>query len=626
MRSLIIGGNRSGKSARAESLIAAAAGPSEVLYVAPGLTSGDDNDFAERVSAHQARRPASWRTIETRDIASVLRENPDAFVLIDDLAAWLTATLDANLGWTGDRHAADTETDDLFAALSDFRGTAVLVSAEVGLGVIAPTTSGRQFADILGALNSRLAEECDYAEFVIAGHAISLDGRAQATPNAARRDDAVARFGSSDARTAATDQDPAQQRPPRPDLSAGPLAGSSAGVAATAGVAAAAYSSQQGEGATAHFSPDSQYSDEDFPGLRESVLYEAPGKFGKVAQPDRNISGQALDYQAMLTKPAGSLGRLEDLAIWYSACRGKVPPPPLANTSIVVFAGDHGVAAHGVSAFPPEVTTQMVENILSGGAGVSVLARQYGAAVKIADMAVAGSTPEHTRRHKIRRSSGSLDREDALTEEETLAAIAAGRRIADEEIDAGADLLIAGDLGIGNTTPATVLIGTITGLEPVTIVGRGTGIDDAGWMRKAAAVRDGMFRSRNVSRKPVELLQRVGGADLAAMAGFLAQAALRKTPCILDGVVVTSAALVADLLAPGARGWWQAGHRSPEPAHTAGLTYLGLEPIVEGNLRLGEGSGAVTALPILQGAVAVIREMATFDTAGVSGKSDTVTD
>ena len=268
----------------------------------------------------------------------------------------------------------------------------------------------------------------------------------------------------------------------------------------------------------------------------------------------------------------------------------------------------------------------MVDNILSGGAGVSVLARLYNATVKVADMAVEGSTPEHTRRHKIRRSSGLLDREDALTEEETLAAIAAGRRIADEEIDAGADLLIAGDLGIGNTTPATVLIGTITGMEPVAIVGRGTGIDDAGWMRKAAAVRDGMFRSRDVSRKPVELLQRVGGADLAAMAGFLAQAALRKTPCILDGVVVTSAALVADLLAPGARGWWQAGHRSPEPAHTTGLTYLGLEPIIEGNLRLGEGSGAVTALPVLQGAVAVIREMATFDAAGVSGKSEIASD
>lgn len=625
MRSLIIGGNRSGKSARAEALIAAAAGSSEVLYVAPGLTSGDDNDFAERVAAHQARRPTSWRTIETRDVSSVLRDNPDGFVLIDDLAAWLTATLDANLGWTGDRHAADTEIDDLFAALSEFRGTAVLVSAEVGLGVVAPTTSGRQFADILGALNSRLAGECDSAEFVVAGHAIALDGRTHSSPAAAERDDAVSRFGSADARHAAVDQEAAPQRPPRPDLSAGPLAGT-AGTATTVGTVAAASTSSSNEDDSAPISPDTQPSDENFPGLGDAALYDTPGRFGKVAQPDRNVSGQALDHQARLTKPAGSLGRLEDLAVWYSACRGEVPPPPLANTSVVVFAGDHGVAAHGVSAFPPEVTTQMVDNIVSGGAGVSVLARQFGATVKVADMAVDGPTPEHTRRHKIRRSSGSLDREDALTEEETLAAIAAGRRIADEEIDAGADLLIAGDLGIGNTTPATVLIGTITGLEPVTIVGRGTGIDDAGWMRKAAAVRDGMFRSRNVSRKPVELLQRVGGADVAAMAGFLAQAALRKTPCILDGVVVTSAALVADLLAPGARGWWQAGHRSPEPAHTTGLTYLGLEPIIEGNLRLGEGSGAVTALPILQGAVAVIREMATFDAAGVSGKSATVTD
>lgn len=625
MRSLIIGGNRSGKSARAEGVVAAAAGSTEVLYVAPGLTSDSDDEFAERVAAHQARRPASWRTIETRDVASVLRENPDAFVLVDDLAAWLTATLDSNLGWTGDRHAADAEIEELFAALADFRGTVVLVSAEVGLGIIAPTTSGRQFADILGGLNSRLAEVCDSAEFVVAGHPIPLGAAARGTSSAAaHRDDVVSRFGTADAgASTSTPRDGEEPpRPPRPDVSAGPLTG--AGAASVAGTAAmstsAAAATSSGQPATDE-NPGEARSDEGFPGLGDVNYYETPGKFGKVAQPDRAVSAQAYDYHATLTKPVGSLGRLEDLSAWYAACRGHMPPPALSNTSVVVFAGDHGIAGHGVSAFPPEVTTQMVENIIAGGAGVSVLARQFGATVKVADLAVDGTTPEHTRRHKICRSSGSLDREDALTEEQTLAAVAAGRRIADEEIDNGADLLIAGDLGIGNTTPATVLIGTVTGMEPVTIVGRGTGIDDNGWMRKAAAVRDGMFRSRNVSRKPLELLQRAGGADIAAMAGFLAQAAHRRTPCILDGVVVTSAALVADLLAPGARGWWQAGHRSPEPAHTTALTYLGLEPIVEGNLRLGEGSGAVTALPVLQGAVAVIREMATFTGAGISGKS-----
>lgn len=621
MRSLIIGGNRSGKSARAENVISAAAGSSGVLYVAPGLTSNSDSEFAARVEAHQARRPASWRTIETRDLASVLRENPDSFVLVDDLAAWLTATLDANLGWTGDRHAADTEIEELFAALSEFRGTVVVVSAEVGLGLIAPTASGRQFADILGSLNSRLARYCDSAEFVVAGHALPLGSP---SPNvsapSANREDAIARFGATEhsSRHSAAGDDAEQPRPPRPNVAAGPLAG--AGAVAAAGAVTAVSGSRENAGVE-YSEADSSASDEEFAGLSDVSHYDSPGTFGKVAQPDREVSTQAYDYQRTLTKPAGSLGRLEDLSAWYAACRGHMPPPALNNASVVVFAGDHGIAREGVSAFPPEVTTQMVDNILAGGAGVSVLARQFGATVKVADLAVDGDTPEHTRRHKIRRSSGSLDREDALTEQQTLAAVAAGRRIADEEIDNGADLLIAGDLGIGNTTPATVLVGTVTGMEPVTIIGRGTGIDDNGWMRKASAVRDGMFRSRNVSRKPLELLQRVGGADIAAMAGFLAQAAHRKTPCILDGVVVTSAALVADLLAPGARGWWQAGHRSPEPAHTTALTYLGLEPIVEGNLRLGEGSGAVTALPILQGAVAVIREMATFDNAGISGKS-----
>jgi nicotinate-nucleotide--dimethylbenzimidazole phosphoribosyltransferase len=283
-----------------------------------------------------------------------------------------------------------------------------------------------------------------------------------------------------------------------------------------------------------------------------------------------------------------------------------------------VFAGDHGIARNGVSAYPPEVTAQMVANFLGGGAAVNVLAEVAGATVRVVDIAVDGDTDPSVSNHKVRRSSGSIDREDAMSNEETLQAIAAGRAIADEEIDGGADLLIAGDMGIGNTTPATVLIAALTDSEPVAVVGRGTGIDDAGWIRKTAAIRDALRRARPHVRDTVALLRTSSGADLAAMAGFLAQAASRRTPVILDGVVVTAAAMVADELAFGAREWWVAGHRSTEPAHTIALTRMGLDPIVEFDMRLGEGSGAVTALPILQGAVAILGKMATFSEAGVS--------
>ncbi|WP_333618795.1 bifunctional adenosylcobinamide kinase/adenosylcobinamide-phosphate guanylyltransferase, partial [Dietzia sp.] len=567
MRSLIIGGNRSGKSARAEAL-AAASGANEVLYVAPGHASPGDAEFAERITEHRSRRPEGWRTIESRDIDTVLLENPGATVVVDDVSTWLSATLDVSLGWTGDRHVIDPEIDEIVSAIERFTGTLVLVSAEVGLGVIPSTASGRQFADMLGALNTRLADACDHAEFVIAGRSIPLGDAASP----------LAAAGTTTA-PAARHEIGADRRPPRPNV--GSAAGSAAaagdagaGVAlGSAGTAAAGddgTSAVMGDGpsrdeptATASAASAASADDEqDFPGLAAARGYEAPATFGRVGHPEREVFNAAVDYEATLTKPAGSLGRLEELAEWYASCRGEVPPAPLDTVDVVVFAGDHGIAEHGVSAYPQSVTTQMVENIVDGGAAVSVLARQFGAEVQVADLACGGDTPEATRRHKICRSSGRLDREDALTEKQALAAIAVGRQIADERIDSGADLLIAGDLGIGNTTPAAAIIGAITGTEPVVIVGRGTGIDDNAWMRKAAAVRDGMFRARNFTRRPAELVRAIGGADIAATAGFLAQAATRRTPVLLDGVVVSAAAMVADLLAPGSRAWWQAGHLS----------------------------------------------------------------
>ena len=344
--------------------------------------------------------------------------------------------------------------------------------------------------------------------------------------------------------------------------------------------------------------------------------------FPPIDPPDAQSAAAARDRQNRLTKPPGSLGRLEELAAWVASCQGTCPPRPFERARVVVFAGDHGVALTGVSAYPPEVTAQMVGNFAAGGAAINVLADVAGATVRVADIAVDTETCAAAGAYKVRRGSGNIAVEDALTPDETTAAIDAGRRIADEEVDAGADLLIAGDMGIGNTTPATTLIAALADAEPVTVVGRGTGIDDGGWSRKTAAVRDALYRCRHSTTDPVALLRICGGADLAAIAGFCAQAAVRRTPVLLDGLVVTAAALVAERLAPGARFWWQAGHRSTEPAHAVALDRLGLDPVIDMRMRLGEGTGATVALPVVRAAVAALASMATFDEAGISGPQE----
>jgi nicotinate-nucleotide--dimethylbenzimidazole phosphoribosyltransferase len=346
-------------------------------------------------------------------------------------------------------------------------------------------------------------------------------------------------------------------------------------------------------------------------------------EFAPVSSPDAGAAAAARARQDTLTKPRGALGRLEDLSVWVASCQGHCPPTQFERARVVVFAGDHGVARSGVSAYPPEVTAQMVANIDVGGAAINVLAEMAGATVRVADLAVdADAASERIGAHKVRRGSGDIRTGDALTDDETVDAIAAGRAIADEEVDAGADLLIAGDMGIGNTTAAAVLVAALTNAEPVAVVGFGTGIDDAGWARKTAAVRDALFRTRLVLPDPVALLRCCGGADLAAMAGFCAQAAVRRTPLLLDGMAVTAAALVAERLAPGARQWWQAGHRSTEPGHALALSALELDPILDLRMRLGEGTGAALALPVLRAAVAALSSMATFTQAGVSNRPD----
>lgn len=334
--------------------------------------------------------------------------------------------------------------------------------------------------------------------------------------------------------------------------------------------------------------------------------------------PDSDAAHAAKLRQAQLTKPAGSLGLLEELSIWASSVQGQCPPHSFERTRVVVFAGDHGIAVAGVSAYPAEVTAQMVGNILAGGAAVSVLASNAGVGLRVVDMSVDAETPEAVSRYKVRRSTGRIDTTNALTSAEAQQALEAGIRVADEEIDAGAELLIAGDLGIGNTTPASVLISVLTDTEPVKVVGRGTGIDDASWIRKCAAIRDARRRAWPHRDDPAQLLAVAGGADLAAMTGFLLQAANRRTPVLLDGLVVSAAALTAQLGNPRVVRWFQAAHLSAEPAHDLALRRLGLTPVLNLGMRLGEGSGALVALPILRAATRTLAEMSTFDEAAVS--------
>jgi nicotinate-nucleotide--dimethylbenzimidazole phosphoribosyltransferase len=348
----------------------------------------------------------------------------------------------------------------------------------------------------------------------------------------------------------------------------------------------------------------------------------------RVTERSAEAARAAAERQDQLTKPTGALGRLEELSVWLSGAQGVCPPRPLTRVRVVVLAGDHGIARTArTSAYPPEVTAQMVGGFLAGTAAVNVLAAQTGATVRVLDLAVDAdypalgiAVPDAVLAYKVRRGSGSIDREDALTREQAAAALSAGLRIADEEADAGADLLVPGDMGIGNTTPAAVLVGLLTNLDAASVVGRGTGIDDATWMRKTAAVRDAMRRGRPHRSDPVALLATVGGADLAAMTGLLLGAAARRTPVLLDGVVSCAAALLAQRIAFRARDWWLAGHRSTEPAAQAALERLGLEPLVDYGMRLGEGTGALVALPVLAAAGALLRDMATFAEAGVSDR------
>ncbi|MGH3351673.1 MAG: nicotinate-nucleotide--dimethylbenzimidazole phosphoribosyltransferase [Nocardioides sp.] len=336
-----------------------------------------------------------------------------------------------------------------------------------------------------------------------------------------------------------------------------------------------------------------------------------------IQTPHEDVRSQATERLGALATPPGALGRLGELAVWVAACQGEVPPRPIEHVRLVIFAGDHGVAQHGVSAFPPAITGAMVRTFLSGRAGVSALARAHDVQVRVLDIGVDegfedldAATREALTQHKIRRGSGPIHLEDALSAEETQAALEAGAAVAREEIAAGAQLLISGDMGIGNTTPASAMVAAGLGLPASEVTGRGTGIGEDALRIKTDVITAALARAGERTEDPIETLTALGSADLAATTGYLLEAARRGTPVLLDGLMSVACALTADRIEPGAATWYAAGHRSTEPAQSMALEKLGLEPLLDLDLRLGEGSGAVAAVPVVRSAVALLRDVA----------------
>jgi nicotinate-nucleotide--dimethylbenzimidazole phosphoribosyltransferase len=340
---------------------------------------------------------------------------------------------------------------------------------------------------------------------------------------------------------------------------------------------------------------------------------------------------QPLDEAAMqaarlrqnnLTKPQGSLGRLEELSIQVAGITGQARPR-LAQKIVTVMAGDHGVAAEGVSAYPAEVTLQMVLNFLAGGAAINVLARHAGARVVVVDMGVAVDLPPHPALivKKVALGTGNIARGPAMSRTQAETAVLAGAEVVKTELAAGMDILGTGDMGIANTSPSAAIACAVTGLPVEQIVGRGTGVDDAGLERKRLAVRRALQMNPVKPDDGLGILAALGGFEIGGLAGAILAAAAARRPVVVDGFISTAAAMIAVMLAPAVRPYLIAAHSSQELGHHVMMSWLGLQPLLDLRLRLGEGTGAALAMNLVEAACKTLDEMVTFGEAGVSEKS-----
>lgn len=574
MRTLVLGGVRSGKSRYAGSLLDR---HSEVRFLIPGSVASPDAEWVARVTAtpvsggagpESGTGPAAraQRRVAAAALTGALREDCSVPTLIDDLGLWLAGTLDRTGAWSDTAVDLAALRDELCSAVADYQGELVVVSPEAGLAVVPPTPAGRRFQEELGALNSALAAVVDRAVLIVAGQTVAL------TP------------------ASATEAGPA------------PAAESTA-VAPAGAVVAATAPSHRGTGHSPGSAP--------LPDPADAELFDA------VLPPAAEYAAEARKRLAARGFRAGSLGRVEELGAFVAAAQGDCPPS-LNAPALVLFAGDHRIDPAAapttddapVADAPVDDAARAAEAIRSGTAPVAVAARRCGAEIHLIDISAEREPVGAVTAYRIRAGSGGAQRGTAATTAETRQALAVGRQVADELVDAGADLLLAGHLGSGASVPAAALVATLLGREPVEVAPRADGTDDAGWCRQTAAIRDAMRHARVRRHHPLDLLAAVAGPDLAALTGFLAQAALRRTPVVLDDLVVVAAALLADEMAPGSRQWWLAGHRSAEPAQTAALERLDLTAAADLGLTVGGGIGAVLAVPLIGTAVDLLAEPA----------------
>ena len=325
--------------------------------------------------------------------------------------------------------------------------------------------------------------------------------------------------------------------------------------------------------------------------------------------------------QDTLTKPRGSLGRLEELSIQLAGIKAD-PFPSVKRKAIIVMAADHGVALEGVSAYPSDVTAQMVLNFLRGGAAINVLARQAEARVTVVDIGVAADfepMPGLVRR-KIMHGTRNLAQGPAMTREEAEQALQVGVDVFNDEATRGLDIVATGDMGIGNTTPSSAIVAAMTGFSVAQVVGRGTGIDDQGLERKIKVIEQALAVNQPDANDAMDILHKVGGLEIAGLAGVMIAAASGRIPVVVDGFISTAAAMIAVAFAPRVRDYLISAHQSVEIGHQAMLKHLNLNPLLDLNLRLGEGTGAVLAFHLIEASARILCEMATFDEAGVSDK------
>lgn len=519
---LIMGGARSGKSRHALQTALRHTGP--VTWIA--TAQAHDEEMRERIARHQQERPLHWETVEApRQLSCLLKERQDSLLVVDCLTLWLSNWLcaDDEAGWQTERTA-------FMEALGQRRQPLLLVSNEVGGGIVPENALARRFRDEAGLLHQEIAQIVPRVTWVVAG------------------------------------------LPTR---------------------------------------------------IKHENLTEISASLAWWLHPARPVQqiaqNAAQERQQTLTKPGGALGNLESLAIRLAGLQGRVCPE-IHKPWISIFAADHGIAKAGVSAYPQEVTVQMVANFAAGGAAICVLARQIGASLEVVDAGVAADTSSIPGVIQAKTVSGTHNflEQPAMLPHSLEQALYAGKAAVQRAITSGADCFIGGEMGIANTTSATALACVWLDADPIALAGPGTGLDAAGVARKAECIRQALLRHRQALTDTWQTLAALGGCEIAALTGAYIAAAQAGLPVLVDGFISTVAALAACRLNPGVRDWLLFGHQSAEPAHRRLLEALKAQPLLSLGLRLGEGSGAAAAFPVLQLACALHGQMATFAQAGVS--------